>query len=162
MKQAAIYLILIILIIIFLQDMKYRKIHIVLPIFLFGITLSFIEGYDFSGKVFFILPNFLFLLLTFSVMVFYMSIKEKKFLNPFKNYFGVGDLLFYLAITPLFFLYNYILFFVLSLVFSIIVHLIVRPLLSQKTVPLAGYAAVFLMVVIVSERYFNYKDITLL
>lgn len=163
MEKIVIYTVCMVLLAMFIQDFRYRKIHVALPILLFLLSLFFIMREDvFLDKFKLIVLNFFFFLISFVVLVTYMTFKEKKFLNPFKSYFGFGDVLLYLSITPLFLPYNYILFFILSLVFSVIIHLIINLFIVQKTVPLAGYVSFFLALVIVSDVYFNFNDITLL
>jgi hypothetical protein len=89
-----------------------------------------------------------------------MSIKNKQFLNPFQNYFGLGDLLFYLAITPLFLFQKYILFFILSMVFAVVMQLGLKKLIKQETVPLAGFSSLLLILVILKDILLEFKRIT--
>jgi hypothetical protein len=145
------------LLLIFWQDIKLRHIHVVLPI----ITLT--------SSYFLIKPelnlmglNILFLMLTLVVLTIYMSIKNKEILNPFKNYFGLGDLLFYLAISPLFFLYNYILFFILSMLFAIAIQKIFKKSINQNSVPLAGLSALLLILILVKDITLPIQKITLI
>ena len=92
--------------IVFFQDWKFRKIHVVLPLVIFAISffMTAIEKYDLIEIAVF---NAGFFLTTLSILTIYMSVKSKRFLNPFLHYFGLGDLLFYMAITPLFLLKNW-------------------------------------------------------
>ncbi|OUL62336.1 hypothetical protein B8T70_10410 [Flavobacterium sp. AJR] len=88
--------------------------------------------------------------------------KSKKFLNPFQHYFGLGDLLFYTAITPLFLLRNYILFFILSLLFAILMQFGLKKFIKEETVPLAGFSALFLIIMILKDNFMFFQKITLL
>ena len=106
--------------------------------------------------------NTIFFLITLSVLTIYMSIKNKKFLNPFQNYFGLGDLLFYIAITPLFLLQKYILFFILSMVFAVAMQLGLKKIIKQETVPLAGFSALFLIMIILKDTLWNFQKMTML
>ena len=106
--------------------------------------------------------NAVFFLITFSVMVAYMTLKNKKLQNPFAEYFGLGDLLFYLAITPLFYLEQYVLFFIISMLFSAVLFILFKRKLNQATIPLAGFSAILLLAVLCSDRYFKYPGLTLL
>jgi hypothetical protein len=101
-------------------------------------------------------------LFIFLVLIAYMSIKNKAFLNPFKNYFGMGDLLFYLAITPFFLLSNYVLFFIISMIFSIVIFLIFKKIMHKESIPLAGYASILLILFLGKDLLFNYQSITLI
>ncbi|WP_123955308.1 hypothetical protein [Flavobacterium cheongpyeongense] len=88
--------------------------------------------------------------------------KTKKFLNPFENYFGLGDLLFYIAITPLFLLKNYILYFILSMLFAILMQLGLKKFIKEETVPLAGFSALFLFIILLKDNFIDFQKITLL
>lgn len=147
--------------IVFIQDWRYRRIHLVLPIIIFVLSYFAIERKH-KSIINIMGFNLAFLLITLSFLIIYMSLKNKKILNPFQNYFGIGDLLFYIAVTPLFLLKNYILFFILSMVFAIVLQIILRKVISEKTVPLAGFTAVFLLLLVLSDTIFDLHKITLL
>jgi hypothetical protein len=125
-----------------------------------------VSGYLFKGKpqleITVLLANVIFLLLTLILLVLYMSIKNRRFLNPFANYFGIGDLLFFLAITPLFYTYNFILYFIFSMIFSALLQVIFGKLMKIKTVPLAGFSALFLVLVIIKDLVFSFNKITII
>lgn len=152
--------ILICLTIIVFQDLKYRRIHVFLPLLLFVIAV-FKQDENFRewDNLF---KNILFFLITFSVLTVYLSIKNKRFINPFEGYFGLGDFLFFLAISPLFHLYNFILYFILSLLFSLIIQLLLLKFMKNKTIPLAGFASLFLILIICKDLFFNFKKMTLI
>ncbi len=149
------------LIVIFIQDWKYRKIHIVLPILIFSLSILIIsiKNYDWVKIIAF---NLSFFLITLSILTTYMSLKSKKFLNPFQHYFGLGDLLFYAAITPLFLLKNYILFFILSMIFAILLQFGLKKFIKEETVPLAGFSSLFLFIMLLKDHYLFFQKITLL
>lgn len=149
------------LLFVFFQDLKYRHIHVVLPVLIFAFCF-----YIFKNNTLFypmvLMYNILFVVLTLALLVFYMSIKNKTFMNPFQHYFGLGDLLFFLAITPLFLTENYILFFVFSMLFSVIMQLIFQKIMKIQTVPLAGFSAIFLVLVIVKDVFLEFNKLTIL
>lgn len=149
------------LIIVFIQDWKYRKIHLVLPLAIFTACFFLlpVENYAFGEIVLF---NTVFFLITLGILTLYMSLKSKKFLNPFQHYFGLGDLLFYIAVTPLFLLKNYILFFILSLLFAILMQFVLKKFIKEETVPLAGFSALFLFVILLKDYFIPFQKITLL
>jgi hypothetical protein len=149
------------LIVIFIQDWKYRKIHIVLPIVIFSLSILIIsiKNDDWFKIIAF---NLSFFLITLSILTTYMSLKSKKFLNPFQHYFGLGDLLFYAAITPLFLLKNYILFFILSMIFAILLQFGLKKFIKEETVPLAGFSSLFLFIMLLKDYYLFFQKITLL
>lgn len=136
---------------IFAQDFKKRKIHVFLPI------LIFCMGYIKTNNIIsitHILINMMFFILLFSLLFLYMSLKHKEFKNPFTNYFGLGDGLFYLALSPLFFTYYYLMFIVLSLLFSLILYIFLSKLQDEKTIPLAGYASIFFVIINLIHIFF--------
>jgi hypothetical protein len=135
---------------IFFQDLKYRKIHFLLPAAIF-ILSGLLVRENVQTIVIMVAYNCLFLTLTFGLMFLYVSIKNKSFLNPFKSYFGLGDLLILVGVAPLFLLHQYILFFILSMLFSILLHLGLMRFLKEKTVPLAGYICLLLIMATCSD-----------
>lgn len=145
---------------IFLQDWKYRRIHIVLPIMIFLISL-YTTQINTSISFEIVSYNSLFFLTTLSFLVIFMSVKNKHFLNPFQNYFGLGDLLFYIAISPLFQLKNYILFFIMSMIFAIVLQLGLKKIIKDNTIPLAGFSAILIMVIIIVDLIFDFEKMTL-
>lgn len=90
-----------------------------------------------------------------------MSIKNKQFLNPFQNYFGLGDLLFYVAIAPFFILRNYVIFFIASMIFAVLMQFSFQKVMKEKSVPLAGFSALLLVFVIVFDIFTDFQNITL-
>lgn len=159
MNLISILLILVLLIILW-QDIKYRQIHVLLPFIIFLVTLY---NYTLIKIPFLeILKNIAFLLLNFTIMTTYISIKNKQIINPFQNHIGLGDFVFFMAICPLFLLYNYILFFICSLLFSIVVFFIFQKWMTQKNIPLAGFVSIFLISLILIEHFSSTIKLTLL
>lgn len=136
---------------IFYQDWKTRTIHIALPIAFFGLglyhTFGLLNWFDYG-------MNTLFFLIIFCGLVGFMTFKEGSFRNPFEHYFGLGDFLFFLALTPLFFLYHFALFFIASLCFSVVLHLALSKWMQHKTVPLAGFVALFFIIGYLAHIFF--------
>lgn len=159
--KVAYFILLICFLLVFIQDWKYRRIHIALPILIFVFSFYAIQINSFIlFKI--LVYNNIFLLFTFSFLVIYMSIKKKQFLNPFQNYFGLGDLLFYVAISPLLQLKNYILFFIVSMLFAIVVQLGLKKIVNNDSIPLAGFSAVLVIGIILVDLISNFEKITLL
>ncbi|PJJ11129.1 type IV leader peptidase family protein [Flavobacterium sp. 1] len=149
------------LLIVFFQDWKYRAIHVVLPLLIFLSSYFIIRQENkLSNKI--MLLNICFFLITLSILTIYMSLKNKRFLNPFQNYFGLGDLLFYIAITPFFNNKNYILFFILSMFFAICLQFTLRKKMKHDTVPLAGFSALFLFIILAMDSLLSIPKISLI
>jgi hypothetical protein len=134
---------------------------VILPIAIFSLSFYIIQKKS-NDLLDIIVYNTTFFLFTITVLTIYMSIKNKQFLNPFQNYFGLGDLLFYIAITPLFLLQKYVLFFILSMIFAIIMQLSLKKIIKQQTVPLAGFSALLLFIIFVKDSFLFFQKITLI
>lgn len=148
MKDLITIITLICLFFIFIQDIKFRHIHFIFPTTIFiGSCFLLLK----KGDYFIIISNVIFFLTTLSLLVLYMSLKSKRFINPFISYFGIGDLIFYLSITPVFFLNNYVLFFILSMFFSLAMQYIINKKPKEKTIPLAGFASLLLILIIIRD-----------
>lgn len=144
------------------QDLKFRHIHVLGPVVLFTAGL-YIATQRFSGVYFKIIAtNIAVLTFIFLIMVGYMSLKNKSVHNPFKNYFGLGDLLFYIAVSPLFIVQQYVVFFILSLLFSLLVYFIFKKLIKPDAIPLAGFASILLICIIGWDVFFAGPGITLI
>lgn len=146
---------------IFIQDLKHRAIHIILPVFVLLLSyflISQINSFSYTSAF----ENIGFLFLTFFILFVYMSSKNKKIMNPFQNHFGLGDLLFYIAVSPLFGFRNFILFFILSLLFSLIMFLIFRGKMIENTIPLAGFASLLLIFFLIKDYFIESTKMTLL
>lgn len=159
--KIALTILLLCLVLIFIQDLKYRRIHVILPIVIFSSAFLIVplKKYDLV-EILFLNTGFFFF--TLGILTLYMSLKSKKFLNPFEHYFGLGDLLFYVAITPLFLLKNYILYFILSMLFAILMQLGLKKFIKDETVPLAGFSALFLFIILLKDNFIGFQKITLL
>ena len=149
------------LLMVLLQDLKYRNIHVVFPILIFVFSGLLFHKKAWLSPVIY-LTNAAFFTVILIVLIVYMSIKDKKFVNPFTHYFGLGDLLFYLSITPLFATYHYVLFFILSMLFAIILHLSFKKIIKGDAIPLAGFAALLLLLLIGKDLLFTFTKTTLL
>jgi hypothetical protein len=149
-------LLLISLIIIVFQDIKYRAIHIILPLLVMAISIA-INYFDITLQFTDTLYNIIFIIVNIGGLFIYFSIKEKRFFNPIDTMLGKGDIMFFIAITPLFNLKAFILFFIISLIFSLLTHLAINVLKKVETIPLAGYLAIFLSINIVVKIVFKFN-----
>ncbi len=142
-------LICIVLLIISVQDIRSREVdYWVFPALLIGsIVWLYFQGNAprWVGP----LMNLGFVSVLFLSLVLYVSVKRRKLTNVFKADFALGDLLYLVCITPLFATRNMILYVILGMVFSLILHLIFKKKNGVDTVPLAGYLSIFLIAVFV-------------
>ena len=140
----------ILFILILVQDVRHRGVHWLLFPLLFIVTL-FNSWTKLDIIMIGINLGFLsFMLLSLTI---YLSVKQGKWINITKGYFSLGDILFLIAVIPLFSFREYLIFFTLGTMSTLILHLLVSLLKKQKTVPYAGYMALFGIVL------FGFKDL---
>lgn len=127
----------------FFQDWKFRAVHwFVFPLIALDALLIFFfqqEDWKVTGL------NLTFVFIVIGVLFLYVSVREQKWTNIFKAHFGIGDVLFLIAIIPLFGNVNYILFFISGMVVSMLFHFGISLIKKSETIPLAGYLAVYLI-----------------
>ncbi|SNR15446.1 conserved membrane protein of unknown function [Tenacibaculum jejuense] len=147
------YLYLFILITIFFEDFKERKVHVFLLltfVLLGGIVFyqnTFLELYLLS-----ITLNFSFLLFLILCLWGYTKFKLKL---PFFSAIGLGDLLFFTGLAVAFPTINFLILFVSSLLFSLLLFVIMKSRMKYKTVPLAGFQAIFLFLILLLNLMFD-------
>ena len=127
--------------IVFYQDLKMRAVHWVLFPLVFGISIlyTFKEfQLDHLGA------NVMFLILLLGSLTVYLSLRNGTLVNITKGFFSWGDILFLVAIVPLFNFTSFMLFFTVGTLLTVIVHLLARLIVKQnETIPFAGYMALF-------------------
>ena len=141
-------------------DFKERAVPVYALISLF--VASVIYGINEAGwriTVLYVLINGGLIVLLVLLLAGYYAIREKagsKFIN---QKLGLGDMFFWLGITPLFSTINFILFFVCSLV--IILLITIFQLAWKKnlnSIPLAGHQAVILLwITLLNGLFFKYN-----
>jgi hypothetical protein len=141
------------LLIIFLQDIKFRAVHwFLFPIVL---ALSIWVGLNFTDieNMFLSLSFFLF---SMGFLTLYISLKHKKLTNITIGFFSWGDILLLLAIIPLFSFHLYLIFFTLGTIGTLLVHGIVLTVSKvDKTIPFAGYMSLFLTAYLIFDSNIN-------
>lgn len=131
---------------VFYQDCKDRQVYWFLyPLIgglAFGVQMHATTVYSTLTSTGFNLVFMSFLIL---VCYLYSKLKLRK---PFlKEVFGLGDLLFFVFIAFSFSTVSFLVLFVFSLLFSLLLHFAINYKQTEKTVPLAGYMALFFAVV---------------
>lgn len=143
----------ILMIIVFYQDWKFRAIHwFIFPLIAIDTFLIF-----FSQSWSLITPglNLTFVSIVMVSLFLYISIREKKWTNIFARHFGFGDVLFFVALTPLFSPWNYMLFFTSGMFVSVVMHRIQWLKSSRDTIPLAGYLGLYLIALMAVDSLTN-------
>ena len=133
-----IYLFIALLVLCFYQDVRFRGIHwVVFPLLLIG---SFwVNDAWLWGDV---LANVGFLVGSLLALTLYLSIKESRLVNITKGYFSWGDILFLIALAPLFAFRGYLIFFTFGTCITLLMHIVASLIKRQKTIPYAGYMAI--------------------
>jgi hypothetical protein len=129
------------------QDFRERKVSawllIVLSVALFLQTsLSSSVGTALENT----LVNTLFVLFLLVTLTAYFSLRARRFVNIVDTYLGLGDILLLLGISSCFPLFNFVLYFTLSLLLTLGGILILKLLRisSKAEIPLAGALAITL------------------
>jgi hypothetical protein len=88
-------------------------------------------------------------------LILYLCLRQKEWTNPTKAFFGWGDILFLLAITPTEDNKSFMFLFISGTLFSLVLTLVLR-MTSVKidTIPYAGMFSIFLMAHLIYS-YFN-------
>lgn len=121
------------------QDLRFRGIHwFVFPLLLLGAIALRWNELDATTLVL----NTGFLTFLLLGLTLYLSLKEQRFVNITKGYFALGDILFLIALIPLFSFEWFILFFTAGTILTLIFHVIASMIKPQKTIPYAGYMAI--------------------
>lgn len=141
--------ILTILVTIFVQDVKQRSIWWFLPPLLFVFALVY--RWD-ELNILQVGLNLLFITMLLVMLTAYVYFRFHS-LSLFKDYFGLGDALLLIAITPFFELNVFIYFFTAATLGSLIIYGISSLFKKQTTIPYAGYVSCFLIVLLSSEVF---------
>lgn len=128
-----------ILILCFYQDVRFRGIHwFVFPLVLAGAIALNWENLTLTTIAY----NAGFLTILLLGLTLYLSLKEQRLVNITDGYFSTGDILFLIAMIPLFTFQWYVLFFTFGTILTLVFHLFASMIKPQKTVPYAGYMAI--------------------
>lgn len=133
-----------------IQDFKFRSVHWWLfpLLFIFGILYS-LQYQALVVVLYNIMYSTLYLFFTGIIIKFYFMLKEKRANRIVGAKIGLGDLLFFIALTPFFELFSYIVFVLLSSFFALLIHFLFRRshFYGDKLyIPLAGIQSILLLV----------------
>jgi len=144
---------LLILLIMFVQDIKYRGISwylfpgLAILLIVFNTFLSTEE----------VIINSIFILIVLSMLTLWFSVKKGKYVNVLHNHLGTGDILFLICISLYFSPVNFFFFYLITLlIISLItgLHLLwSRP--KILTIPLCGLQGMMLLILLSSSWYLD-------
>lgn len=121
------------------QDIRFRGIHwVIFPLILLG---AIVLRWDELNPIT-LIWNAGFLLFLLLGLTLYLSVKEQRLVNITNGYFATGDVLFLIAIIPLFTFHWFVLFFTIGTLLTLVFHLVASMIKPQKTIPYAGYLAI--------------------
>ncbi|MEM1323272.1 MAG: hypothetical protein AAGG75_23605 [Bacteroidota bacterium] len=108
--------------------------------------------------------NLGFLLVQFVLISLYFSIKEGRLLNIADKYLGWGDIVFLLPVCLLFSPFNFILYYLLAIILTLLTFLIWQQFIegTKATIPLVSGMAIVLIAALLLDRleiYDRYTDL---
>ena len=118
-----------------------------------GIGLGGFLNYQAQQPIVFLsncLINITFILLIFLVLWLYATLKMKK--NIFQV-FGKGDLLFFILLAISLPILSFLMVFIFSTIFALLVFMILKNRMTENTVPLAGLQALFFGLILIANNF---------
>lgn len=166
MNWIVLFFICVLLFIIIHQDFKYRAVNWVVFPFLafFAILYNLISQNTVTQLLKNSMFNLIFIILQFCLLYLYFALKNRKLVSITEKV-GAGDLFFLVAISLLFSPVNFILFYIISLIFSLAFYGINFLIFKTKnpfkiSIPLAGLQSLFLIAIFLIEVLFGKLNIT--
>ncbi|MBB3971034.1 hypothetical protein [Mucilaginibacter phyllosphaerae] len=148
-----------------MQDIRFRAVSwLFFPVLaLLYIAHGIVSGIYLKEVLFNTALNIAFLLVVFTVVWLYISLRQRRLIYLPDKLIGWGDILFLLCICFFFTLLNFILFYITSLFIIIVLWLIwvsLRPGTAYRHVPLAGLQALILSVFLIIDWSNRSIDLT--
>jgi hypothetical protein len=93
--------------------------------------------------------NFVLLALNFFLLWVWFILKRKKYVSPINTFIGIGDILFFACLTFGFSIPDFMLLYIGGLLVALVIAFFIRMLSgnAERTIPLAAYAALPVMLV---------------
>lgn len=135
------------------QDFKYRGVDWRLLILLYCICLG-INIHEILLNLRDVLFNSIFLLVISVVFVVFLALKERKIINPLHGYVGLGDVLFLLAITPVFYVKNFVAFILIGSLSTLFASLFITDF-STRGIPFAGCLSLLFCILLTIDSIFH-------
>ena len=150
---------------IFAQDMRFREVSwFFFPVLaVLYILHGWLSGIYLKELMINIVLNMAFLLVMFTLVWLYISLKRRRFVYLPDQLIGWGDILFLLCTCFYLTLLNFIIFYVLSLLVIILLWLVWvrwRPVVAKRNIPLAGLQALLLSFCLLADWLTRSIDLT--
>jgi len=125
------------------EDFSNRMINVYVLLFFFlnNIMYWFINFRNYQNLIL----NFLFILFILFVLKFYTFLTKKPITDDLIYGLGIGDILFFISLSPLFSSLDFFVFFETGLIFSLIIYFLLRKKWKEKHIPLAGLISLYLI-----------------
>lgn len=153
MKLGLELLLVIVLGILFYQDVKERKVS--LGVLLLGLITGGMLNYLCQPTIVFLyntMVNCIFIALVFGILWGYAKLKMKK---QIFEVFGKGDLMFFVLLAVSLPILSFLMVFIFSIIFALVVFLIFKSQFKEKTVPLAGLQSLFFILVLLVNKFMD-------
>ena len=137
------------------QDFRNREISwFLIPLLLIVGISNALLSIDFKEFLTYTGINLSMVILNLLGVTLIISIKEKKIKNIINSYLGLGDILFFLVLTILFSPFNFIIFFMGSVLFTSLIYggIILFNKNKQTLIPLAGAMSLMLIIALVFQH----------
>jgi len=154
---------LLILIMIFLQDMRSRSVYwFLFPLLVLLLLTIRLQHQTLSALYQPVLINMGFLTLQLLILSIYFSLKNKKWINITNQLLGLGDVLFLLSITFYLSVLNFLFFYMISLTGVLLLWLSWQALSAKKNkyIPLAGFQSLIFILFLASDWWCWSFDLT--
>lgn len=128
---------------IFIQDYKNRQVNALLFPAL-SVLGAWLYWSNTITQVFLlnIAFNLVFITILLLTVVIYAKYELKQ---PLNQVFGLGDALFFLALSLMFATVTFVVLMISALLFSLVIHLVLKNKQTHQSVPLAGYMSLFVL-----------------
>jgi hypothetical protein len=146
--------IILLLVVLIYQDFTQRAVNWLLLFFLilcqFGLTYLMvgIEDLFFNIGI-----NAMLLIFQMLLLTIYFSLRSRHLTNIINKFIGIGDILFFVFLSMAFSPFNFILFFILSLLLILIVYVVVmKGRIKQYKIPLLGNMSIIYLIMLAIEQ----------
>jgi len=149
---------------IFLQDIKSRSVYWVLFPVLTAL-LMLLHYFESGGQVLSWQPaifNLAFFIGQLLLVTVYFSLKNKKLTNITSELLGIGDVFFILSVAFYLSIFNFLFFYIVSLILVLIAWLVWQAVSANKSkhIPLAGMQAIVFILFLICGWFFKALSLT--
>ncbi|WP_196896059.1 hypothetical protein [Aureivirga marina] len=140
------------------QDLKFRAISAITIPILWIVSLLYrsqILGWFYIDLIW----SYCIFLVILLLLFFYVKWKKIESESGVFSGLGYGDILYFIAIIPLFYSRTFLLFLVSGLLFSLLIHSFLKRFQKNKSIPLAGYFSMYLLCLLIFlKKGFGYYN----